>query len=105
MYTYISSNYHIISHFWSWDSTVGIVTGYRLDEGGVRVQVLVGSIILSTSSRPILGPTQPPIQWALGALLPDVKQPGREADHSPPTSAEVKKTWIYTSNFPYAFMA
>jgi hypothetical protein len=27
----------------------------------------------------------------------------READHSPPTSAEVKKTWIYTSTPPYAF--
>jgi hypothetical protein len=23
--------------------------------------------------------------------------PGREADHSPPTSAEIKKIWIYTS--------
>jgi hypothetical protein len=30
---------------------------------------------------------------------------GREADHSPPTSAEVKKMWIYTSTPPYAFMA
>jgi hypothetical protein len=26
---------------------------------------------------------------------PGVKRPGREADHSPPTSAEVKKMWIY----------
>jgi hypothetical protein len=34
-----------------------------------------------------------------------VKRPGREADHSPPTSAEVKKTWIYTSTPPYVFMA
>jgi hypothetical protein len=30
---------------------------------------------------------------------------GREADHSPPTSAEVKKMWIYTSTLPYVFMA
>jgi hypothetical protein len=30
--------------------------------------------------------------------------PGRKADHSP-TSAEVKKTWVYTSTPPYAFMA
>jgi hypothetical protein len=29
----------------------------------------------------------------------------READHSTPTSAEVKKTWIYTSTPPYVFMA
>jgi hypothetical protein len=26
-----------------------------------------------------------------------VKWPGREADHSPPTIAEIKKMWIYTS--------
>jgi hypothetical protein len=31
--------------------------------------------------------------------------PGREADHLPVTSAEVKKMWIYTSAPPYAFMA
>jgi hypothetical protein len=34
-----------------------------------------------------------------------VKRPGREADHSHPTSAEVKKMWIYTSTPPYTFMA
>jgi hypothetical protein len=40
-----------------------------------------------------------------GALSPWVKRTGREVDHSPPTSAEVKKMWIYTSTPPYAFMA
>jgi hypothetical protein len=34
-----------------------------------------------------------------------VKRQGREADHSPPTSAEVKKMWIYTFTSPYVFMA
>jgi hypothetical protein len=34
-----------------------------------------------------------------------VKQPGREADHSPPTSAEVKNAWSYTSTPQYTFMA
>jgi hypothetical protein len=29
----------------------------------------------------------------------------KTADHSPPTSAEVKKMWIYTSTPPYVFMA
>jgi hypothetical protein len=32
-----------------------------------------------------------------GALPPGVKRPKREADHSPPNSVEVKKTWVYTS--------
>jgi hypothetical protein len=36
-----------------------------------------------------LGPTQPFIQWVPGALPPGVKRQGREADHSPPSSAEV----------------
>jgi hypothetical protein len=49
------------------------------------------------SCRPALRPTQPPIEWVLG-----VERPGREADHSPPTSAEVKKT-VYPP--PYVFMA
>jgi hypothetical protein len=40
-----------------------------------------------------LGPTQPPIQWVLEALSLGVKRPGREADHSPPSSAEVKE-WV-----------
>jgi hypothetical protein len=44
-----------------------------------------------TSSRPALGPTQPPIQWVLGALSPGIKQKWREADHSPPASVEVKE--------------
>jgi hypothetical protein len=34
-----------------------------------------------------------------------IERQGREGDHSPPTSAEVKKTWIYTSTFPYVSMA
>jgi hypothetical protein len=29
-----------------------------------------------------------------GALSPGVKRPGREAEHTPPISAEVKYTWI-----------
>jgi hypothetical protein len=40
-----------------------------------------------------------------GGSFPGVKWPGREADHSPAGSAEVKKMWIYTSTPPYAFMA
>jgi hypothetical protein len=40
-----------------------------------------------------------------GGSFQGVKRQGREADHSPPTSAEVKKMWIYTSTPPYVFMA
>jgi hypothetical protein len=47
------------------------------------------------SSRPALGPTQPPIQWVQRALSPGLKRPVHEAYHLPPTTAEVKKTWVY----------
>jgi hypothetical protein len=30
----------------------------------------------------------------------DRLQPGSEADHSPPSSVEAKKTWVYTSTRP-----
>jgi hypothetical protein len=40
-----------------------------------------------------------------GVLSPGIKQPGREADHSPPSIAEVKNTWNYKSTPPYAFSA
>jgi len=45
------------------------------------------------------GPTQPLILWVLG-----VKQTGCEADHSPPSSTEVKNAWNYTSTPSYIFM-
>jgi hypothetical protein len=88
-----------------WDNAVGIATGYGLDDREVGVRVSVGSRIFFTSSRLDLGPTQSPIQWVPGVLSPGVERPGREADHSPPTSAEIKKMWIYTSTPPYVFMA
>jgi hypothetical protein len=57
----------------------------------------VKNFLFSTLSRKALGPTQSPIQWVPGVISPAVEQPGREADHSLPTSAEVKKMWIYMS--------
>jgi hypothetical protein len=79
------------------DSAVGIATGYGLNDRGIRVRVPIGSRIFSTSSRSALRSTQPPIQWVPGVLSPGLKLPGREADYSPPTSAEVKKIWIFIS--------
>jgi hypothetical protein len=93
--------------FRSRDSVVGIATGYGLGNRGGRSSSpgRVKNFLFSTSSTPALGPTQPPIQWVRRALSSGVKRPGREADHSPPISAEVKKMWIYTSPPPYSFMA
>jgi hypothetical protein len=69
------------------DSAVGIATGYGLDDrGGLEYESREGRHSVQTGSEV----NQPPTQWVPGA-----KRPGREADHSPPTSAEVKKMWIY----------
>jgi hypothetical protein len=45
-----------------------------------------------------------PMQYILGVLSPGIERPESEADHSPPTNAQVKKMWIYTSNSPYIFV-
>jgi hypothetical protein len=76
------------------DGSVGIATGRP--RGRSSSPGRVKNFIFSTSSRPALVPTRLSIQWVQGALSPGVKQEGRAADHSP-TSADVKKTWIYTS--------
>jgi hypothetical protein len=50
----------------------------------------------------VVHPTSYPM--GTGGSFPGVKRQGRETDHSPPVTAEVKKIWIYTSTLPYAFM-
>jgi hypothetical protein len=62
------------------------------------------NFLFSTESRPILGPTQPSIKW-IPVAFSGVKRQGREADHSPPSSAEVKKSGAILSLPPYVFMA
>jgi hypothetical protein len=72
---------------WSQDSSVSIATFYRLD----GLDLIPGiARFFSTASRLNLGLTQTPIQQVLASLFHGVKQQGHEADHSPPSSAEVK---------------
>jgi hypothetical protein len=56
--------------------------------------------LFTTASTSALGHTQPPIQWVPVALSMGVNWPGREADHSPPSSADVKNAFIYTYTPP-----
>jgi len=57
----------------------------------VRVQFPTGAgNFFTTASRTALGPTQPPTQRVPGVISLGVKWPRREAEHSPPSSAEVK---------------
>jgi hypothetical protein len=48
---------------------------------------------VASVSRPALGPTQPPVQGAPGSFPGAKTRRGRDADHSPPSSAEVENEW------------
>jgi hypothetical protein len=90
--------YDVLFHYVSQDSAVGITTGYRLDGQGAGVRVPVGqdfSLLYVVQSGSEAHPASYPM--VIGPLSPGVKRLGHEADHSPPSSAEVKNTWIYTS--------
>jgi hypothetical protein len=102
MTSYINS-YRTLLRLKDQDSVVGIRTGRT--RGQISNPGRVKNFLFSASSRPTLGPTQAPIPWVPHALTLEVKRPGSETDHSTPTSADVKKIWIYTSTPPYAFIA
>jgi hypothetical protein len=55
--------------------------------------------------RPALRATQLLNQWVSGALSRGVNRPGCEADHSPPSSSEVKNGGDTPPTTPYVFMA
>jgi hypothetical protein len=60
----------------------------------------LGIFVFITAYRTALGPTQPPVQWVPGSLSLGVKLAGREADHSPPSSAEVKQCVVLYFHSP-----
>jgi hypothetical protein len=94
------------SYFTNVTSAVGIAASYGLDNQRIGVRVPVGqefSLLYAVQTGSGAHPASYPMGKA--ALSPGIKRPGRETDHSPPTSSEVKKTWVYTSTFPYVFMA
>jgi hypothetical protein len=85
----------------------GIALGYGLDGRGFESRCGLGVFLFITTSRRALGEegTQPLIQWVPGTLSLGVKRPDREAEYSPPSSAEVKNAWSYTSIPQYTCMA
>jgi hypothetical protein len=76
------------SFMWSRRSSGSIVSDYGLDDPRQGQRIFP----LASVSRPALRPTQPPVPGVLSpGPFPQVKaRPGRDADHSPPSSAEVK---------------
>jgi hypothetical protein len=83
------------------DIAVGTTNGYGLDNQVIGVQVSVDARFSSSPLYP--GSKSHPASYP-ESLYQRVKQPEREAVHSPPSSAEINNTWIYISTPPYAFM-
>ena len=64
-----------------------------LRAGRSWVRIPLGQRDLLRLSKPVLWPTQPPIQWVPG-LSQGGKAAGATVDHPPPSSAEIR---TYTS--------
>jgi hypothetical protein len=75
------------------DSSIGVATGYGLDDRiiGVRSFAWAGNFSLRHRVQPGCGAHQPPIQWIPRDLSLGIKRLRLEADHSPPSSAKVKE--------------
>jgi hypothetical protein len=66
-------------------------TSWTIRVLGVDSRKRLGIFLFTIASSTALETTQPAIQWVSGALSLGVKRPGREADNSPPSCAEVKE--------------
>jgi hypothetical protein len=65
------------------------VSDYGLDDRG-SIPTKAEIFPPASASRPALGPTQPPTMGTGGPFRGGKARPGRDADHSSPSSAEVK---------------
>jgi hypothetical protein len=84
------------------DSSVGIALGFDLDDRGSRVRFPAGAGKFSLHHRVQNGSGAHPASYPMGTrgFSLGVKRPGREADHSPPSSAEVKECAELYLHFP-----
>jgi len=74
---------------------MGWTTGFRFPAGA-----LLGFFISPLRPDRLWGPLSH-LSNGYGAVLPlGIKRPGRESDHSPPSSAKAPNVWSYTSTPP-----
>jgi hypothetical protein len=89
----------------SQDSSVGIVTGYELDDRGTGVRFPAGDFFLLHSVQTGSGTRRASYVMGTGGSFPGGKACGHQFDNSPPAGDEAKKMWIYAATSTYAFMA
>jgi hypothetical protein len=75
------------------DSSDGIATDYGLEDRMIGVRIPAGAGNFSLRYRVQIGSEAHPASYPIGTRIPSlgVKRPGREADHSLPSSADVKE--------------
>jgi hypothetical protein len=88
--------------FFLWDSSVGIATGYGLDDRMIGVRFSAGAGNFFPRRRVQTGSGSHPASYTIntGGFTLGVKWPGREANHSHPSSAKVNSAWKCTSSPP-----
>jgi hypothetical protein len=77
----------------SWGSSVSTVSDYGLDDRVIGVRSLTEAMDFSSSICDQTGSGAHPTSYPMGTRgsLPGAKsRPGRDTDHSPPSSAKVK---------------
>jgi hypothetical protein len=81
------------------ESQSGHIMPGELDDRGSRFRFPAGTGNVSLHHRDQNSSGARPTSYPMGTRgsFPGVKRSGREADHSPPSSAEVKNAWSYTS--------
>jgi hypothetical protein len=71
-------------------SSVSIVSGYGLDDRAIEVQSLAEAKGFSCSLCVQTGSRVHPASCTMGPFAGAKAQPGRDTDHSPPSSAKVE---------------
>jgi hypothetical protein len=71
---------------------VGIETRLRVRRSGARIPAGARDFSLLQ-----IGPGAHPASDAYRGYFPEIKRPGYDVEHSPPSNAEVKNKWTYAS--------
>lgn len=95
---YIISHSVQISELQQFSQYSNQAVGGANKESWLNIRKVKDILLFSKMSVQALKPTQHPTQ-----LIPEVKRPGRKADQSPPSSAEIKNEWSYVHTSPHSF--
>jgi hypothetical protein len=85
------------------DCVLDIVTGIRARPTGVRIKVRARHFSVLQNVQAVSG-AHPGSFQQISGFFSQIKQPGREVNHSSPSSADVKHMWSYTATPPICLL-